>query len=167
MSTDTQNSRNQGDNKRRRSRGGQKRRNNSNNSERRSDGRQSGGGRRDGGNRSEGGQKSGKSFRRPMPAPIELSWWQKLLKAVGLYKEPVRPPRPERRPDAAASGKTREPRKTKTRDARSDSSKGQRTNATPPLRSPHRAAEAKAVATATGTALVVATPPPWRTVACM
>ena len=126
MSTDTQNSRNQGDNKRRRSRGGQKRRNNSNNSERRSDGRQSGGGRRDGGNRSEGGQKSGKSFRRPMPAPIELSWWQKLLKAVGLYKEPVRPPRPERRPDAAASGKTREPRKTKTRDARSDSSKGQR-----------------------------------------
>ena len=60
-----------------------------------------------------------------MPAPVQLSWWQKLLKAVGLYKEPVRPPRPERRPDATEPKKTREPReprRTKTRDARSDSS---------------------------------------------
>lgn len=57
-----------------------------------------------------------------MPAPIQLSWWQKLLKAVGLYKEPVRPPRPERRPDAVEAQKTREPRRTKTRDARTDSS---------------------------------------------
>jgi RNA recognition motif-containing protein len=55
-----------------------------------------------------------------MPAPIQLSWWQKLLKAVGLYKEPVRPPRPERRPDAVEPAKTREPRRTQTRDARTD-----------------------------------------------
>jgi RNA recognition motif-containing protein len=57
-----------------------------------------------------------------MPAPVQLSWWQKILKAVGLYKEPVRPPRPERRPDATEPKKTREPRRTKTRDARSESS---------------------------------------------
>ena len=55
-----------------------------------------------------------------MPAPVQLSWWQKLLKAVGLYKEPVRPPRPERRPDATELAKTREPRRTQTRDARTE-----------------------------------------------
>lgn len=53
-----------------------------------------------------------------MPAP-ELTWWQKLLKAIGIHKEePTRPPRPERRPDATK--KTREPRKSKTRDVRTD-----------------------------------------------
>lgn len=60
-----------------------------------------------------------------MPAPVQLNWWQKLLKAVGLYKEPVRPPRPERRPDATEAKQAREPReprRTKVRDARSDSS---------------------------------------------
>ncbi len=56
-----------------------------------------------------------------MPAPKQtLSWWQKLLKAIGLYKEPVRPPRPERRPSAVESNQTREPRRSKTRDARTD-----------------------------------------------
>jgi RNA recognition motif-containing protein len=54
-----------------------------------------------------------------MPAP-KLTWWQKLLKSVGLYKEPVRPPRPERRPDVTEPKKTREPRRTKTRDARTE-----------------------------------------------
>lgn len=57
-----------------------------------------------------------------MPKPIELTWWQKLLKSVGLYKEPVRPPRPERRPDATGSKKTREPRRSKTRDTHSEGS---------------------------------------------
>ena len=28
--------------------------------------------------------------------PVPLTWWQKILKAIGLYKEPVRPPRPEK-----------------------------------------------------------------------
>ncbi|MFK7850210.1 MAG: RNA recognition motif domain-containing protein [Akkermansiaceae bacterium] len=51
-----------------------------------------------------------------MPAP-ELTFWQKLLKAIGLYKEePSRPPRPERRPEKDKP--KREPRKSKTRDAR-------------------------------------------------
>jgi len=63
-----------------------------------------------------------------MPAPVQLSWWQKLLKAIGLYKEPVRPPRPERRPDAVEPAKTREPReprRNQTRDARTGSGESQ------------------------------------------
>lgn len=130
MSNATENSRDSGNSSRRRSRGGQNRRNNNNdNSERRntegrqSNGRQSGGGKREGGRT--GRQGTGKPQRRPMPAAVQLSWWQKLLKAVGLYKEPVRPPRPERRPDAIEPKKTREPReprRTKTRDARSEHS---------------------------------------------
>jgi len=114
MSTDTQNSQNQGDSRRRRSRGGQNRNKNNNSDRNRSNGRQSGGGKRTDG-RQQGG--SGKSRRR-MPAP-QLSWWQKLLQTVGLYKEPVRPPRPERRANATDEKK---PRRNKTRDARSDKS---------------------------------------------
>ena len=57
-----------------------------------------------------------------MPAP-ELTLWQKILKAIGLYKdEPTRPPRPERRPDASPPKKTREPRRSKTRDVRTEKS---------------------------------------------
>ncbi|MFM2197381.1 MAG: hypothetical protein RLZZ505_813 [Verrucomicrobiota bacterium] len=136
MSNATQNSRNSGDSRRRRSRGGQNRNNNDNRNERRShdgrntdgrqsDGRQSGGGKREGAVRTGGRQDSGKPQRRPMPAPVQLSWWQKLLKAIGLYKEPVRPPRPERRPDAVEPAKTREPRRSQTRDARTGSSENQ------------------------------------------
>ncbi len=135
MSNDTQNSRDSGDSRRRRSRGGQNRRNNnnSNRSDGRTEGRQEGGGRRQDGNRSGGGRgkqgsSSGKPQRRPMPAPVQLSWWQKLLKTIGLYKEPVRPPRPERRPDKQEPKGNREPRRTKTRDARSDTSRDESRN---------------------------------------
>ena len=55
-----------------------------------------------------------------MPAPAKLTWWEKVKKMLGLYKEPVRPPRPERRPDVTEPKKTREPRQTKTRDARTE-----------------------------------------------
>lgn len=56
-----------------------------------------------------------------MPAPQKtLSLWQKILKAFGLYKEPVRPPRPERRPSAVETKQNQEPRRNKTRDARTD-----------------------------------------------
>src|SRR5690606_14309695 len=52
-------------------------------------------------------------------SPPKLTWWQKLLKAIGLYKEPVRPPRPERKRDVskgqAAEGKV----KSNIRNARS------------------------------------------------
>jgi RNA recognition motif-containing protein len=55
-----------------------------------------------------------------MPAP-KLSWWQKLLNALGFGgKEAVRPPRPERRPSVVETKQTREPRRNKTRDARTD-----------------------------------------------
>lgn len=33
-----------------------------------------------------------------MPKPAKLSWWQKFLKALGLYKEPVKPVRKPREP---------------------------------------------------------------------
>lgn len=70
-----------------------------------------------------------------MPAPpAKLTFWQKLLKAVGLYKEPVRPPRPERRPDKVDSRQAREPRKSKTRDNRSDSDRHNRSSEEKPRR---------------------------------
>ena len=40
-----------------------------------------------------------------MPKPAELTWWQKFLKAIGLYKEPVKParkPRPKSGEDKGA-----------------------------------------------------------------
>ena len=63
-----------------------------------------------------------------MPAPTKLGFWQKLLKAIGLYKEPVRPPRPERRPDAAIAIPTREPRRSNTREGRSENREGRSEN---------------------------------------
>ncbi|MFU8894481.1 MAG: hypothetical protein ACNA8L_12725 [Luteolibacter sp.] len=104
-----------GGNRRRRSRGGQKRRQNNN---------QSGGDNREprqnrehrgssDGNRRQGGQ-SGKPRRNPMPKPAKLSWWQKLLKAIGLYKEPVKPARKQR----TQSDEPRSAPKSNTRVAR-------------------------------------------------
>ena len=51
---------------------------------------------------------------------MKLSWWQKLLKAIGLYKEPVRPARPERKPDVARPEGESRPPKSNTRNARSN-----------------------------------------------
>ncbi len=73
-----------------------------------------------------------------MPTPVKLTWWQKLLQAVGLYKEPVRPPRPERRPDTTEPVKTREPRRQKTRDARSESTRGEKAPTDPATHSYER-----------------------------
>ncbi|MEM1084689.1 MAG: RNA-binding protein [Verrucomicrobiota bacterium] len=42
---------------------------------------------RDGGGEGGGG---GRSRSRRAPKPVPLTWWQKLLKAVGLYKEPTK-----------------------------------------------------------------------------
>jgi hypothetical protein len=107
MSNVTQDPRDSGDNRRRRSRGGQNRRNN--NQDRRGGERGSGqgGGRQQG--RNPQGQGRSEEFRpqgggsrpaRKYSAP-KLTLWQKILKAVGLYKEPVRPARPERKADPA------------------------------------------------------------------
>lgn len=67
-----------------------------------------------------------------MPAPPKLTFWQKLLKAVGLYKEPVRPPRPERRADAAQpAARSGEPRRSNTRNARTGEESGEREERAP------------------------------------
>ncbi|MEX1113923.1 MAG: RNA-binding protein [Akkermansiaceae bacterium] len=125
MSNATQDSRNSGgDSRRRRSRGGQNRNNNQNNQENRRGGgdreRRSGDnrgqsqGRRQEGNRAE-------EFRPQAPRPArvysapKLSFWQKILKAVGLYKEPARPERKEE--PARQGGEARAP-KSNTRVAR-------------------------------------------------
>jgi hypothetical protein len=56
------------------------------------------------------------------PAPLTL--WQKILKAIGLYKEPVRPPRPERKESVRfEEGPPREV-KSNTRNARQPGAEG-------------------------------------------
>jgi RNA recognition motif. (a.k.a. RRM, RBD, or RNP domain) len=105
MSNATQDSRDSGgDSRRRRSRGGKNR--NNNNNERRSSG---GGDRGERGPHNDRGRSQGRDnhnrseeFRPQAPrpprtyAPAKLSFWQKILKAVGLYKEPAPPSRIER-----------------------------------------------------------------------
>jgi hypothetical protein len=120
MSNATQHSRQSGDSRRRRSRGGKNR-----NKQQQDDRRGGERGSREGRERSEEFRPQG-----PRPPrgrqPVKLSWWQKLLKAIGLYKEPVRPPRPERKPDAAKpQGETRAP-KSNVRNARSGEGEGER-----------------------------------------
>ncbi len=112
-----QESRESGQNRRSRSRSGQNNRSNNQSGKNRSQGRQAGGGRRTSSGSGPKNRQGGynKSSRRPMPAPAVLTWWQKLLKAVGLYKESVRPPRPERRVDK--SSQKSEPRRRKTRES--------------------------------------------------
>jgi len=110
MSNATQESQNSGESRRRRSRGGSNRNRNQN----RDGDRQGNQGRRQGGQRSE-------EFRPQAPrparkyAPAKLSLWQKILKAVGLYKEPVRP---SRKQESTPFPESRAP-KSNTRNARS------------------------------------------------
>ena len=106
MSNATHDSRNSGDNRRRRNRGGQNR--NQNNNERRGNG---GGDRGERGDRQDRGQSRGcdksnraEEFRPQAPrpartyAPVKLSLWQKILKAIGLGpKTPTPPARPEQK----------------------------------------------------------------------
>jgi hypothetical protein len=126
MSNVTQNSRNSGDSRRRRSRGGNNNRNNQQDS--RHGGDRGDRGDRDNrgsrGNRNSGAARS-EEFRPQAPRPprgrppVKLSWWQKLLKAIGLYKTPVTPARPEHKPQ----GEPR-PAKSNTRNARTNEGAG-------------------------------------------
>lgn len=117
MSNVTQNSRQSGDNRNRRSRGGKNR-----NSSNQQDNRRSG----ERGSREQRGSQSNRSeeFRPQGPrpprtyAPAKLSWWQKLLKAVGLYKAPAPPSRREHRQDEAKPRSEARPPKSNTRNAR-------------------------------------------------
>jgi len=88
MSDTTTPPRNTGSGRRRRSRGGRNRRNNDGNRNNRGNGenrenRGNRGNSENRGNRSNRGQRT----RRP-PKPAPLTWWQKLLKAIGLYTPP-------------------------------------------------------------------------------
>lgn len=113
MSNATQDSRNSGDSRRRRSRGGSNRNRNNQNS---SNDRRSGGERepRENRNNENRGQSQNRrsestrseEFRPQAPrkyAPAKLTFWQKILKAVGLYKEPAPPSRLERNERAERS----------------------------------------------------------------
>ncbi len=117
MSNATQHSRKSGDSRRRNSRGGRNR--NSQNENRR-------GGDRDD-RASRGGRDSHRSgkpeeFRPQSPRPprgsrpVQLSWWQKLLKAIGLYKQP-----PQKRKAEDSKSKVQQPAKSNIRNARSES----------------------------------------------
>ncbi len=118
MSNATQHSHQSGNSsKRRRSRGGRNR----NNQHKQHDNRR--GGERGHSQRSEEFRPQGPRPPRNAPPPPKLSWWQKLLAAVGLYKAPTPPARPERKPQVQEQtpkpqGEARPP-KSNTRNARS------------------------------------------------
>jgi hypothetical protein len=115
MSNATQDSRNSGD-KRRRSRGGRNRKNNENRGER---------GPRDG-NKPPRAEEFRLQGNRPARkySPPKLTFWQKILKALRLYKEPVRPPRPERKPDVSKQQGGEAKVKSNTRVARTSDGQG-------------------------------------------
>lgn len=79
-----------GERRRQRSRGGKGRNRNRQNQDGSQNSRSQGDRQR--GDRGERGPRPPRRDHKPAP----LTWWQKLLKAIGLYKEPVRPPRPEK-----------------------------------------------------------------------
>lgn len=119
MSNETDTPRKSGQRRRRRSRGGKNRNNNQNRNQDQSN-------RSHGGSNSKGGgrPRSGKGRARGRK-PIPLTWWQKLLKAVGLYKEPTRGK--GGKPKSARSPKesTTRPPKSNTRNARGRTPEGE------------------------------------------
>ena len=126
MSNAPSDSRNPGQKRRRRNRGGQNRNHQGPTPNSRPQGQGSQ-------NRQGSGFQDRAPRERRQPQPVKLTFWQKLLKAIGLYKEPVRPPRPERterqdrgeRPERGERGprepKGERPVKANIRIARSDS----------------------------------------------
>ena len=115
MSNATQNSRQSGDSQRRRSRGGRNR-NNQQQDNRRSGDRDN----REHRNSDRAEEFRPQSPRAPRAAPVQLSWWQKLLKAVGLYKAPTPPARGERKPEGPKPQAEARPAKSNTRNARTN-----------------------------------------------
>jgi hypothetical protein len=111
-----------GERRRHRSRGGRGR-----NRNRQNEGNENRGDRGERGERTSNRGDRGERGPRPprkeyKPAPLTL--WQKILKAIGLYKEPVRPPRPERKESVRfEEGPPREV-KSNTRNARQPGAEG-------------------------------------------
>ncbi|MDP3851925.1 MAG: hypothetical protein Q8Q59_15595 [Luteolibacter sp.] len=137
MSNATQHSHQSGDSRRRRSRGGKNR--NQQENRRGGDRGEHRGTRED---REDRGPARSEEFRPQVPRPprgsrppVKLSWWQKLLKAIGLYKEPARPERPERKPEAPRPQGEARPAKSNVRNARSsEGESAARTGERPPRR---------------------------------
>jgi len=118
MSNATQHSRQSGDSRRRRSRGGKNRNTNQQDNRR-------GGDREHRGDRSSNrGPQAGRAeeFRPQAPrrtyAPPKLSWWQKLLQMIGLYKAPTPPARGERKSESDKPQGEGRPAKSNIRNAR-------------------------------------------------
>jgi hypothetical protein len=133
MSNATPDTRGAGDGqrRRRRSRGGKGR----NRTRQNENGTPHPGARQHEGGRPQGGDRQ-RQDRGPRPPrkeykPAPLTLWQRILKAIGLYKEPVRPPRERREPIRFEEGTPREP-KSNTRIAKGPSEER-------PRRSPERA----------------------------
>lgn len=133
MSSPTQHSHQSGDSRRRRSRGGRNNRNNNQQGERRNDNRGERDNRGDRDNRDNRGSRDNRSqqsparaeeFRPQAPrrtyAPPKMTWWQKLLNMVGLYKAPTPPARTERKPEPAKPQSEPRPAKSNTRNARTN-----------------------------------------------
>ncbi len=153
MSTNaTQDSRNSGDSRRRRSRGGSNR-NSNNNDNRRSNGEGERNDRGDRGSRDSRNDRSNTQSRRndsnraeefrpqaPRPprtyAPVKLSLWQKILKAIGLYKEPVPPSRTERKPESTPFPTGERAPKSNTRNARTNDGEAREPREPRPPREP-------------------------------
>lgn len=107
--------------------GGQRRSGNRRNRNRsRNRNRNQGGGGGGGGNAPKGQGRRNNAGRRPPrrePKPVPLTFWQKVLKFFGLYKEPVRPPRkrkgtPTETPDAEPAQGSKKAPKSGTRIAK-------------------------------------------------
>ena len=143
MSNATQHSHQSGDSRRRRSRGGKNRNQQQDN---RRGGERGERGSRDRDYKRGAGPGRAEEFRPQGPrpprvyAPVKLSWWQKLLKAIGLYKEPVRPARPERKPDAVKPQGEARPAKSNIRNARSGEGPAPETSGDRPERAERSAA---------------------------
>ncbi len=112
MSENNQESRNSGNSKRRRSRGGRNR----NQGRNRNGGERSRNTHSSGSNRVEEFRPKQRGPRKPKPKP--LTWWQKLLKAIGLYKQPEPAPRGRKSTGDRKARDSRTP-KSNTRIARS------------------------------------------------
>jgi hypothetical protein len=113
MSNATQHSRESGERRRRRSRGGKNRNRSQGNRDSHDQNRNQKS------HRSEEFRPQGPRPSRHAPPAKPLSWWQKILAAVGLYKAPAAPAKPERKPEPVSIPKS-EPRQAKsnTRNAR-------------------------------------------------
>ncbi len=140
MSNAPTNSRNQGDQqRRRRNRGGKNRRNQGGHNPHQDEPREFSP------SRDARGQGQGQGRRPNQPAntpprkyaPAKLSWWQKLLKLVGLYKEPARPERRPATPQPAARPQQEPKVKSNTRNLRS----GEGEAGAPPARERNREQE--------------------------